>query len=180
MLRSVASRVLNFLAPTRKFRVMLIGLEGAGKTTLMYHVFVKETLTTIPTLSVNTEIMKYGNSLLTVRDFGGNEQCQNSWCTYLDEIFQIIVVVVDATNEKRLDDAKKSIHRVLNDNRVRDCRVLIFANKQDQPTAMDNATISDRLALCDIPQRRWKIQGCSAINGSGLDEGLSWCIKQGC
>jgi ADP-ribosylation factor-like protein 1 len=50
----------------------------------------------------------------------------------------------------------------------------VFANKQDLPTALTLAEISNLLGLSNIKNRQWAIFKSSATKGFGLEEGLDW------
>ena len=57
---------------------------------------------------------------------------------------------------------------------LRNATILIYANKQDMPDAMDIAELTEKLGLRNIRQHNWYIQGASAKTGDGLDEGISF------
>ncbi|KAL9310167.1 putative small GTPase superfamily, ARF/SAR type, P-loop containing nucleoside triphosphate hydrolase [Arabidopsis thaliana] len=57
---------------------------------------------------------------------------------------------------------------------LRDAVLLVFANKQDLPNAMNAAEITDKLGLHSLRQRHWYIQSTCATTGEGLYEGLDW------
>ncbi|EQC30959.1 hypothetical protein SDRG_11432 [Saprolegnia diclina VS20] len=177
---SITSRLRALVARKRKLRVMLVGLDGAGKTTLLYRAFLDETLSTVPTVSYNLEIIQHKCATLTMWDFGGDERCRRVWVDFLAHQYHIVIFVVDATAVDRLDEAKHALHDILGADAARDCRVLIFANKQDRAGALDDGAISSALDLAHLKQRMWKVQGGSATNGSGVHEGLAWCAQGGC
>lgn len=63
---------------------------------------------------------------------------------------------------------------MLNEDELRDALLLVFANKQDLPNAMNAAEITDKLGLHSLRQRTWYIQATCATSGDGLYEGLEW------
>ena len=68
---------------------------------------------------------------------------------------------------------------MLNEDELRDALLLVFANKQDLPNAMNAAEITDKLGLHSLRQRSWYIQATCATSGDGLYEGLhllSLCV----
>ena len=75
---------------------------------------------------------------------------------------------------RRIDDAKEELHRMLNEDELRQAILLVFANKQDLPNAMNAAEITDKLGLHSLRQRNWYIQSTCATTGDGLYEGLDW------
>lgn len=67
---------------------------------------------------------------------------------------------------------------MLGEDELRDALLLVFANKQDLPNAMNAAEITDKLGLHSLRQRQWYIQAACATSGDGLYEGLEWvCIS---
>ncbi|GJP37871.1 hypothetical protein CLOM_g22319 [Closterium sp. NIES-68] len=71
-------------------------------------------------------------------------------------------------------EARDELHRMLNEDELRDATLLVFANKQDLPNAMNAAEITDKLALHSLRHRCWYIQSTCATSGEGLYEGLDW------
>jgi len=66
---------------------------------------------------------------------------------------------------------------MLNEEELRDAALLVFANKQDQPGAKGAGDISEALKLADLKDRNWSIVACSAIDGSGITEGMDWMVS---
>jgi ADP-ribosylation factor protein 1 len=89
---------------------------------------------------------------------------------------QGIVFVVDSNDRERVSEAREELQRMLNEDELRDALLLVFANKQDLPNAMNAAEITDKLGLHSLRQRSWYIQATCATSGDGLYEGnhLSW------
>jgi ADP-ribosylation factor protein 1 len=82
--------------------------------------------------------------------------------------------VVDSNDRERVSEAKEELQRMLNEDELRDAILLIFANKQDLPNAMNATEITDKIGLQAIRTRDWFIQSTCATNGDGLFEGLEW------
>lgn len=70
--------------------------------------------------------------------------------------------------------ARDELHRMLNEDELRESVLLVFANKQDLPNAMSAAEMTDKLGLHGLRHRQWYIQACCATTGDGLYEGLDW------
>ncbi|XP_042065573.1 ADP-ribosylation factor 2-like [Salvia splendens] len=87
---------------------------------------------------------------------------------------QGLIFVVDSYDRDRVIEAKDELHRMLNEEELRDAVLLVFANKQDLPNAMNAAEITDKLGLHSLRQRHWYIQSTCATSGEGLYEGLDW------
>jgi ADP-ribosylation factor protein 1 len=82
--------------------------------------------------------------------------------------------VVDSNDRERINEARDELQRMLNEDELRDSILIVFANKQDLPNAMQAAEITDKLGLHSLRQREWYIQACCATSGDGLYEGLEW------
>jgi ADP-ribosylation factor protein 1 len=87
---------------------------------------------------------------------------------------QGIIFVVDSNDRERVGEARDELQRMLNEDELRDALLLVFANKQDLPNAMNAAEITDKLGLQALRQRNWYIQATCAQSGEGLYEGLEW------
>jgi hypothetical protein len=95
---------------------------------------------------------------------------------FLDK--QGLIFVVDSTDRNRIGEARDELHRTLYEDELRDAVLLVFANKQDLPNAMNAAEITDKLGLHALRNRFWNIQSTSATSGEGLQAGLEWlCSK---
>ena len=100
-------------------------------------------------------------------------QIRPLWRHYFQNT-QGLIFVLDSNDRDRITEARDELHRMLNEDELRDAILLVFANKQDLPNAMTAAEITDKLGLHSIRQRHWFIQSSCATNGEGLVEGLDW------
>ena len=100
-------------------------------------------------------------------------QIRPLWRHYFQNT-QGLIFVVDSNDRDRVSEARDELHRMLNEDELRDAVLLVFANKQDLPNAMTAAEITDKLGLHSIRQRHWFIQSTCATSGEGLYEGLDW------
>jgi len=85
-----------------------------------------------------------------------------------------LIFVVDSNDRERIDAARDEMHRMLNEDELRDSVLLVFANKQDLPNAMNASEMTERLGLHNLRHRQWYIQACCATSSDGLYEGLDW------
>lgn len=93
---------------------------------------------------------------------------------------QGIIYVVDSNDRERAGEARDELMHILQDDELRDAVLLVFANKQDLPNAMNAVELTEKLALHSLRQRHWYIQATCATAGDGLYEGLEWlstCLK---
>jgi len=174
------AKVWAQLVGKKEMRILMVGLDAAGKTTILYKLKLGEVVTTIPTIGFNVETVEYKNISFTVWDVGGQDKIRPLWRHYYQNT-QGIIFVVDSNDRDRIDDskdyehsAKEELNRMLAEDELREAVLLVFANKQDLPNAMKVQEVTERLGLNKLRDRQWYIQGCSAPTGDGLYEGLDW------
>lgn len=164
----------------KEMRILMVGLDAAGKTTILYKLKLGEVVTTIPTIGFNVETVEYKNISFTVWDVGGQDKIRPLWRHYYQNT-QGIIFVVDSNDQDRLDNdnnsetsAKEELHRMLAEDELRDAVLLVFANKQDLPNALSVQKITEKLNLNNVKNRAWYIQATCATTGDGIYEGLDW------
>ncbi|SCU92001.1 LADA_0F13564g1_1 [Lachancea dasiensis] len=167
------SKLFSSLFGHKEMRILMVGLDGAGKTTVLYKLKLGEVVTTIPTIGFNVETVEYKNISFTVWDVGGQDKIRPLWRHYFRNT-EGIIFVVDSNDRSRISEAREVLQRMLNEDEIRNAVLLVFANKQDLPEAMSAAEITEKLGLHSIRQRPWFIQATCATSGEGLYEGLEW------
>jgi ADP-ribosylation factor protein 1 len=174
------SKIWNKMFGKKEMRILMVGLDAAGKTTILYKLKLGEVVTTIPTIGFNVETVEYKNISFTVWDVGGQDKIRPLWRHYYQNT-QGIIFVVDSNDKERVDgtnnaeaSAKEELHRMLAEDELRDAILLVFCNKQDLPQALSVAEVTERLQLNTIRNRAWYIQATCATTGDGLYEGLDW------
>eukprot|EP01086_Lenisia_limosa_P011391 TRINITY_DN371_c0_g1_i1.p1 TRINITY_DN371_c0_g1~~TRINITY_DN371_c0_g1_i1.p1 ORF type:complete len:188 (+),score=50.14 TRINITY_DN371_c0_g1_i1:23-565(+) len=171
------SRLWSRMFGKKEMRILMVGLDAAGKTTILYKLKLGEVMTTIPTIGFNVETVEYRNISFTVWDVGGQDRIRPLWRHYFQNTHAVIFVV-DSNDRDRLEEAKKELQKMLEEDELTDAVLLVFANKQDLPNSMTAAEISEKLSLHSMRQRNWYIQNTCAVSGDGLYEGLDWLSQQ--
>ncbi|KKA29779.1 hypothetical protein TD95_005169 [Thielaviopsis punctulata] len=160
----------------KETRILILGLDNAGKTTLLYRLKIGEVVTTIPTIGFNVESVTYKNLHFNVWDLGGQTSIRPYWrCYYANTA--AVIFVIDSTDIERLQTASDELRAMLQEDELKEAALLVFANKQDQPGAKGAADISEALRLSELRDRNWTIVACSAIDGSGVNEGMDWLVS---
>ncbi|KAI9750588.1 MAG: Arf GTPase arl1 [Lichina confinis] len=173
------SRILSGLWTKKEIRILILGLDNAGKTTLLYRLKVEpigEVVTTVPTIGFNVESVTHKNLNFNVWDLGGQTSIRPYWrCYYANTA--AVIFVVDSTDIERLGTAAEELSAMLNEGELRDAALLVFANKQDQPGAKGAGEISEAMRLGELKDRNWTIMACSAVDGKGINEGMDWMVQ---
>jgi len=170
------SKVWARLVGKQEMRILMVGLDAAGKTTILYKLKLGEVVTTIPTIGFNVETVEYKNLSFTVWDVGGQDKIRPLWRHYYQGTNGLIYVV-DSNDRDRSEDAREELTKMLNEDEMRDAVLLVFANKQDLPNAMTAAEVTEKLGLHNLRHRQWYIQSACATTGDGLYEGLDWLSR---
>ncbi|KAK2498105.1 hypothetical protein MC885_002243 [Smutsia gigantea] len=153
-------------------QVVMMGLDSAGKTTLLYRWKGRQLVETLPTIGFNVEPLEaLGHVSLTLWDVGGQTQLRASWKEYLEGT-DILVYVLDSTDRARLPEAVSELMEVLANPNMASVPFLVLANKQEAPNALPLPEIRDRLGLERFQDRCWELRACSALTGAGLPEAL--------
>jgi len=161
---------------TKERRILILGLDAAGKTTIVYKLKLGLVVTTIPTIGFNVENVQYKNINFTVWDIGGQDKIRPLWRHYYEHT-DAMIWVVDSNDRERMVEAGATLQKVLKDDLLQKIPLLVYANKQDLPDALSIAEISEVLNMQQFKQRSWFIQSTSATTGDGLYEGLDWLAK---
>ncbi|CAO2602935.1 ADP-ribosylation factor 5, partial [Lemmus lemmus] len=157
----------------KQMRILMVGLDAAGKTTILYKLKLGEIVTTIPTIGFNVETVEYKNICFTVWDVGGQDKIRPLWRHYFQNT-QGLIFVVDSNDRERVQESADELQKMLQEDELRDAVLLVFANKQDMPNAMPVSELTDKLGLQHLRSRTWYVQATCATQGTGLYDGLDW------
>jgi len=157
-------------------RILMVGLDAAGKTTILYKLKLGETISTIPTIGFGVETVAYKNINFTVWDVGGQDKIRPLWKHYFSGSHGIIYVV-DSNDRERIEEASQTLFKMLDADELRDIPLLVLANKQDLPSALRISDLTERMSLHTLRTRKWFVQATCATTGEGLYEGLDWMAR---
>mmetsp|Transcript_31377 Transcript_31377/g.57605 ORF Transcript_31377/g.57605 Transcript_31377/m.57605 type:complete len:198 (+) Transcript_31377:89-682(+) len=157
-------------------RVLMVGLDNAGKTTIIYRLKYNEVVTTMPTMGFNLEQIKFKDLTLMVWDTGGQDAIRELW-QHFYEGTQGIIFVVDSSDQARMPVAAKVLQKLLAEPDLREAALLVLANKQDVAGALSSQEVAIRLRLHEMQGREWSIQPACATTGEGLHTGLEWISR---
>ncbi|KFP23377.1 ADP-ribosylation factor-like 11, partial [Colius striatus] len=154
-------------------RVVMLGLDFAGKSTLLYKLKSGQAVETSPTVGFNVESLQTPCYIsFTLWDVGGQGSLRISWPHYLEDT-NALVFVLDSTDTARLPEALAALEEVLSHPSMAGVPILLLANKQEVPGALAPAELGERLPRRCLAGHRWVLRGCSAHTGQGLQEALA-------
>ncbi|KAM9349224.1 ADP-ribosylation factor-like protein 14 [Symphorus nematophorus] len=162
-------------------QVLLLGLDNAGKSTLLYKLKHRMCVSTVPTIGFNVEMLEARknrqNINLTVWDVGGQGQMREHWEGFYQDC-GAVVFVVDSSDRRRLEEARRELERTLRSEQLRGRPLIVLANKQDVNGALNVTELKDRLNMRRICSARdWFVQPCSATTGVGVEEAFKRVVQ---
>lgn len=177
---SLFTKLKELFSPETEKRLVMLGIDCAGKSSLLYRMKLGEVVQTTATIGLNVETLKFSGLTATAWDIGGQTLIRPLWKNFLQNIDGIIYVV-DSCDTDRMELASEELFWVLSHDDVVGVPLLVFANKQDRKEAITPGKVGAALKLDTVKNRDWFLQGSSAITGDGLVEGfteLSRMIKK--
>lgn len=151
--------------------MLIVGLDCAGKTQLLYKLKVGDLVSTIPTIGFNCETVTYKNVTFTAFDLGGQDKIRTLWRYYFINT-DVVLFMVDSNDPDRFELAAEELSKLVNEPELNSALFAVFANKQDIPSACSVPEVANALGLNLLKNKKWFIQGTSVLNGSGIYEGL--------
>eukprot|EP00741_Cyanophora_paradoxa_P008944 tig00000142_g8657.t1 len=163
----------------RKIRVVMVGLDSGGKSTVLYRLKLGEIVTTIPTIGFNVEEAKADGVTVTSWDISTRGTIRPLWRYYFNGVAALIYVV-DATDRDRLAASLDELFRVLSEVELEQAVLTVFCNKRDVPRSMTGDELRARMEereerqLRDLRGRPWRVFETVATTGAGIKEALEW------
>ena len=161
----------------REVRILMLGLDNAGKTTVVKKFNGEDIDLIAPTLGFNIKTLEYRGFKLNIWDVGGQTSLRSYWRNYFEQTDGLIWVI-DSADRMRLRDCKAELQSLLQQERLAGASLLVFANKQDIEGALTAEQIREELELDKFCEKRhWRICGCSAFTGRGLAGGVDFLVQ---
>mmetsp|Transcript_43283 Transcript_43283/g.114024 ORF Transcript_43283/g.114024 Transcript_43283/m.114024 type:complete len:179 (-) Transcript_43283:106-642(-) len=172
LLARLFSRVMN----RYDARICMVGLDCAGKATILHKWKTGEVVDTVPTIGFHVETVQYRSSSFTVWDIGGQDKIRQLCKHYYADTGGLIFVV-DSNDQDRMEEAAKELHLAMAEDELKNVPLLVLANKQDLRSASSKEEVTEKLRLDTLTDRQWYIQPTCATTGDGLYEGMAWLSR---
>ncbi len=160
-------------------KILVLGLDKAGKSSILYRVKLREIVTCIPTNGFNIETIELKKLVLTLWDIWAEFDNLIGLLRHYYRHTDGVIYVIDSSDKERLSKSKELLDAILSSSDLKNVPFLVMANKQDIATLTENE-IHEGLDLESIKDRPLHFQSTSVIKGTGIDEGLTWLADTIC
>jgi len=172
--------VLGYLGLySKKANLVFLGLDNAGKTTLLHMLKHDKVTQSKPTYHPCSEELKMGNLRLNTFDLGGHESARKIWQDYFPTV-DGIVFLVDSADPERFPEAKKELEEVCSTPVLEKIPIVVLGNKVDKKGAVQEYELKDALDLNSLTSkgnRPMELFMCSITQKAGYPQALEWISK---
>lgn len=164
--------------------IVLLGLDNAGKTTLLHLLRDGTMKAHAPTMQPTSEEVIVGSIRYKAYDLGGHATARNLWKQYSVKA-DAVVFLVDVSDSKRFGEAAAELTQLLADKDDIDVPVLVLGNKTDVAPAVNEAALLAALKLrvtgkdndTLTSDRKVELFMCSLLQRTGYGEGFQWLAR---
>jgi len=192
---------------TSEYSVLLLGLDNAGKTTLLEQIkaahspHLHPNFKTVPTVGQNVSTITLPDLYLKIWDVGGQHSLRGLWQHYYASCHAIVFVidstdVGDADISKigrdggagdeygRLEECRLVLEDVLQNADAEGVPLLVLANKQDREDCVEVVRIKEGFVRKVFEGEKGgsvrdsRVLPCSALTGTGVEEAVEWLCSR--
>jgi GTP-binding protein SAR1 len=169
-------------------KILFLGLDNAGKTTLMHMLRDDRLAQHAPTQHATSEELQIAGVNFQAFDLGGHEIARKVWGDYFAKC-DAVVYLVDSADRDRFGESRAELDALLSDDALAGVPFVILGNKVDLPEAASEDEIRYALGLTNATTGKGKatdrdggirpieIYMCSVVRRMGFSEGFKWVAQ---
>lgn len=165
-----------------EIRVLVLGLDNAGKTTILTHLMGRPSDMVAPTMGFQIHTFTYGDRMINAWDIGGQTTLRAFWSNYFERL-NVVIWVIDGASLDRLPELYKELReKVIFQDQLVGTSLAVVANKMDllldeQKSHVRNTIVRD-LNLPEMDEGRYVVKFALGYTGEGLDEVMEWVTSR--
>ena len=171
------SSVRRAVGWTKEIQVILVGLDNAGKTSVLYRMQLGQVLSTMPTIGFSNERLTYGDMKIHALDIGGQTTLRQFWNSYYKHT-DVVLFVVDGTDTDRMATCRNELMQLVSDPALANSTIAILVNKCDAAHYQPIQETKQMLSVGTIKQKHCRVFETSALTGDGLSGVLDWITER--
>ncbi|KAG5437564.1 hypothetical protein PCANB_000992 [Pneumocystis canis] len=160
----------------KEVRILMLGLDNAGKSTIVKKICGEDVMTVSPTVGFNIKTLIWDCFKLNLWDIGGQRVLRGYWRNYFEST-DAIIWTIDLTDRLRLKEGCIALKQLLKEDRLLGTTLLVLGNKCDIESAMNINELKMYLELEEITTHSYNIFRISAISGEMLYDAFEWLIQ---
>ena len=164
----------------KKANLLFLGLDNAGKSTLLHVLKTDKIVQTRPTIHPYSEELKIGNIILNTYDLGGHLTARLIWKDYFPNV-NAILFLIDSVDTKRFNEVKTELENILKSPELINIPIALLGNKIDMSGAVSIDELKEALNYDEIiakETRPMEIFMVSVTKKIGFTNALEWICKQ--
>lgn len=164
----------------KKANLLFLGLDNAGKSTLLHVLKTDKIVQTRPTIHPHSEELKIGNIILNTYDLGGHLTARLIWKDYFPNV-NAILFLIDSVDTKRFNEVKTELEKILKSPELINIPIALLGNKIDMSGAVSIDELKEALNYDEIiakETRPMEIFMVSVTKKIGFTNALEWICKQ--
>ncbi|KAG8197951.1 hypothetical protein JTE90_020326 [Oedothorax gibbosus] len=160
----------------KEMEITIVGLQDAGKTSLVNIITKNPCIDTIPTIGFNARTVSYGRTSIKLWDLGGERRFRSMWERYCRGV-DAILYMVDAANLQTLAESARELQFLMKKQQLAEIPILVLGNKIDLPNAISENDFIDRMGLSAIENHKVCCYMTSCKNKENIEKVVEWLLR---